>query len=305
MTFSIAADSRGKPGFVNVMKQLKAKGGPGLFLLTPGDMDPPKTIRDQLDEVFGPSLIWYPVVGNHELEAKETGPYLRKYFDDHLKGNVNPGPQGSEQTTYSFDVGQVHIAVINVYWNGEPGSDNEKHGGTVVPALRDWLKRDLEASTKPWKLVTGHEPAFPQPDQDWHVGRHVGDSLDRNPENRDAFWKLLEQQGAAAYICGHTHRYSRYQPQGSKVWQLDVAQARGDQDWKYDAFVIVTADATSLRFDVYRDLKEQGQFEKTDTLRLAADRGIATSGRSDRDSPSLRADRGIRHQASVFRAWPR
>ena len=281
--FSLAADSRGKEGFVNVMKQLKAAGGPGLFLLTPGDMDPPKTIREQLDGVFGPALMWYPVVGNHELEAKETGPYLREYFDRRLKGKVSPGPNGSEQTTYSFDVGDVHIAVIDVYWNGQPGPGGDKHGGTVVPALREWLKHDLEASSKPWKLVTGHEPAFPQPDQDWKVGRHLGDSLDRDPENRDAFWTLLEQQGVAAYICGHTHRYSRYQPEGSNVWQIDVAQARGDKDWKYDAFVVVTADETSLRFDVYRDLKEEGRFEMTDSLRLSQDRAKI----SDRRPPPV------------------
>jgi hypothetical protein len=252
------------------MKQLKAKGGPGLFLLTPGDMDPPKTVRQQLDGVFGASLMWYPVIGNHELGSAATGPFLRDYFDKRMKGKVAPGPRGSEQSSYSFDAGEIHIAVIDVYWNGRPGPDNAGRGGTVVPALRDWLKRDLQASSKPWKLVAGHEPAYPQLDKDWNVGRHEGDSLDRDPAGRDAFWKLLEEQGVAAYICGHTHRYSRYQPPGSKVWQIDAAQARGDKDWKYDAFVIVTGDAARLKFDVYRNLEEQGRFEMTDTLPLAA-----------------------------------
>ena len=267
--FSIAADSRGMVGFVNVMKQLKAAGGPGRFIITPGDMDPAKTTRQQLDEVFGPSLPWYPVVGNHETDSKETMDYLRDFFGG-LKDKVALGPKGTEQTTYSFDVGEVHIAVINEYWNGRAGPGSDAKGSDVVPALREWLAADLKASKKPWKLVMGHEPAYPQPDKDWNVVRHVGGSLDRHAESRDAFWKLLDEQGVAVFVCGHTHRYSRYQPQGSKVWQLDVAQARGNADWKYDAFAIVTADQRCLKFDVYRNLTEKGQFKITDTLTLSA-----------------------------------
>ena len=114
--------------------------------------------------------------------------------------------------------------------------------------------------------MVGHEPAFPQPDKDLDRNRHAEGGKD----NREAFWKLLEDQGAAAYVCGHTHGYNRYQPKGSKVWQLDAAQARGDTNWKYDAFVIVTADESRLNFDVYRNLEEKGKFKITDKLTLSA-----------------------------------
>ena len=60
------------------------------------------------------------------------------------------------------------------------------------------------------------------------------------------------------------------QAAGSKVWQIDVAQARGDQSWQNDAFVIVTADEKSLKFETYRNLKEKGAFTVTDTLALGA-----------------------------------
>jgi hypothetical protein len=267
LRFSIAADSRGTAGFVAVMKQLQAAGGPGAFILTPGDMDPAKTTREQLDEVFGPALAWYPVVGNHEVDSKETMDYLRDYAESRLKGKVVPGPQGTQQTTYSFDAGDVHIAVVNAYWDGQAAGGDTK-AKIVAPALRAWLEKDLKASTKPWKLVAGHEPAFPQPDKQWNDARHIGGSLDRDKPSRDAFWKVLEEQGVAAYLCGHTHRYSRYQPPGSKVWQIDAAQARGDKDWKFDAFILVTAEKARLKFDVYRNLKEQGKFAVVDTLTI-------------------------------------
>jgi hypothetical protein len=276
--FSIVGDTRGLPGCVDVLRKLKVAGGPGAFLLTPGDTDPADTTRAQLDRVFGPDLAWYPQVGNHETHSKSSMAYLRDYFDKRLKGKVNRGPAGTEQTTYSFDAGALHIVVVNDYWTGAnaPGSDAGKE--ELTPALCQWLQADLAASRKPWKLVMGHEPAFPRPDANWGTARHVDDSLDRNPRSRDDFWKVLEGEGVAAYICGHTHRYSRYLPPGSRVWQIDAAQARGNQDWKYDTFVMATGDDSTLTFRVYRNLKIKGEFTSTDSLKLALPTGVrATS----------------------------
>jgi hypothetical protein len=270
LRFCITADNRNYPGFVSVLEQIKkTPGGPGAFMVSPGDVVPAKGTRQNLDKVFGESFAWYPLVGNHEITPKDEMAYLRDYYDKRLKGKVNPGPEGAQQTTYSLDAGDVHIVAINQYWDGknEPNSDSRKNAGVVGP-LREWLKADLKAAGKPWKLVFGHEPAFPQPDKDWTGIRHASDVLTKHPEDRDAFWAILEEHGVAAYICGHTHRYSRYQPERSKVWQIDAAQARGGNGWKYDAFIIVTADRESLKFDVYRNLKEQGKFEVTDTLTL-------------------------------------
>jgi Calcineurin-like phosphoesterase len=268
--FAVASDNRGRPGFVEIEKQIKkAAGGTVRFLISPGDEDPPETTREQIDQVFGAQFLWYPVVGNHELKHL---PYLRSYYLDRLKRTTRPGPKGCRETTYSFDVGNVHIAVLNAFWNGEQGvGDDRKFNGGIVAPLRAWLADDLRATSKAWKLVVAHPPAFPRPDQDWHESRHVGESLDRHPADRDAFWALLDRQGVAAYICGHSHRYSRYQPPGSRVWQIDAALARGETNsWKYDTFVIVTADERRLKFEVYRNLKARGKFEITDTLTLTA-----------------------------------
>jgi len=261
-------------GFVKIAETIAAvRPGPPQFIITVGDQDPAAVTRAQLDAVFGKSFPWYPVVGNHEVAAKGTDElkYLRDYYDNELKSRVNAGPAGTRETTYSFEAGEVHIAVLNQYWNGKTEANSDRSGiGEVAAPLREWLKADLKASTKPWKLVVGHCPAFPQPDKDWDTSRHAATASPVLEEAWKAFWTVLEDQGVAAYVCAHTHRYSRYQPQGSKVWQIDVAQARGDKSWKYDAFVIVSADAQALKFETYRNLKKGGRFEVSDALLLMA-----------------------------------
>ena len=279
LRFCVTADNRGHSDFISILQQMaKLQGGPGQFMISVGDVDPAQTTRGHLDQVFGKDFIWYPVVGNHELKGTGTDLaendmlYLRKYYDARLKGKVNPGPKGTTETTYSFDAGDVHIAVINLYWDGEeaPESDKAQPYSDVVKPLRTWLEEDLQRSHKTWKLVVGHEPGWPQADRDWGESRYENCGLSLQPRKRQRFWSILEENGVAAYLCAHTHRYSRYLPEGSKVWQIDSAQARGDKSWQFDAFLIVTADAKTLRFDAYRNLKEQGKFTITDTLTLDA-----------------------------------
>jgi hypothetical protein len=272
--FCVTADNRDFAGFAAVAEKIKqVPGGPGVLMVSVGDIDPPQATRQTVAKVFGPSFGWIPVVGNHDTgyvdagtSAAEAPASLCDYFNRNLKGKVTPGPEGTRETTFSFDVGDVHIVILNEYWNGrpEPGSDAKGDGAVVAP-LREWLRKDLAASRKPWKLVFGHVPAYPQPDQDLGDGRHMDG---KDAPDRDAFWAVLQEQGVAAYINGHTHRYSRYLPPGSKVWQVDAAQARGGSDWQYDTFLVVSADAKRLTIDVYRNLKTQGQFEVTDNLTL-------------------------------------
>ncbi len=271
--FSVTCDNRNfYQGFTDILNEINLRaGGPGQFMVSPGDIDHCETNLQILNNAFEPDIKWYPAVGNHEMPDKgtenysgENMDYLRQYYYDHLQGTVNPGPAGCVETTYSFEVGPLHIACINEYWDGTTNVDADEAPpwGDVVPELRTWLDNDLSNTTCKWKLVVGHEPAYPQPDEDWGDARHVGDSLDANPANRDAFWNLLEQHDVVAYVCGHTHRFSHYQPPGSDVWQIDTAQARGIG--QYDTFVIVNADDNEIQFDVYRSMNTS-QFSLTDS----------------------------------------
>ncbi|MBW1687525.1 MAG: metallophosphoesterase, partial [Deltaproteobacteria bacterium] len=98
----------------------------------------------------------------------------------------------------------------------------------MTDALYNWLQADLIATTQPLIFVLGHEPAWPQPDADSGRMRHLGDSLDQYPSNRDRFWSLLRQHQVVAYLHGHTHNFSSVNIDG--VWQIDAGHARGIGD---------------------------------------------------------------------------
>ncbi len=253
--FTVTADPRGHHDlFGDTLDAINTlAGGPGPFHVTAGDID--NTIpenRAVIDTKFGASAVWYPVIGNHEEETPADMTWLRDEYDNGnglrtpLKDFTNQnGPIGTVETTYSWDYLNAHFVVLNQYWNGGTAAGSDvATDGDVVPALRTWLADDLVANTQPYVFVFGHEPAFP-------YNRHVGNSLDAYPANRDAFWAVLEQYDVHAYVCGHTHVYSTHQ--GDKdhvgnVWQIDVGAAGNGDD---ETFLSVVLNDLEVRYDVY------------------------------------------------------
>ena len=230
------------------------------FMVVPGDFTTPSEIDWTITQVFGNDFLWYPVIGNHEIEIGaylETAISLIKKLPD-----LNPGPSGSE-ATYSFDVENIHFSCLNLYYNGYSdrgrGSDAD-----VCDALYEWLKQDLKNTNKPIKLVFGHEPAFPQPDIDSGRIRHEGTSLDEYPDHRDKFWELLKNYGAIAYFCGHTHGHSAIKIDG--VWQIDDGQSQGKNDTGAPStFMIIEVKNSQVYFSVYRDTHD-GVYDYDDII---------------------------------------
>jgi len=266
LTFTVAADMRefvGASEFRGAVEAMK-KAGAGSFMVSPGDIDPPGPVRDAVRSILGSSYPWYPVVGNHEAETPEDMTWLRSFNPggSALPSVVNPGPAGSRETCYSFDWGPGHFVVINEYFTGTVDNDPT---GDISADLLTWLDADLLASTQPLKLVFGHEPAYPQPDADPpHRLRHVGDSLDQFPSNRDSFWNTLVSRGVKAYICGHTHDYSIITMNG--VWQIDVGHARGTADTGASStFLRMLVDETGgLSFETWRLDLTSWSYKQTD-----------------------------------------
>jgi len=256
--FTITADMRGYHiEFGNLLQAINDGPGPGIFHVSIGDIDDaiPEN-RAQIDDKFGTTAMWYPIIGNHEAETPSDMDWLRTEYNTGnsgrtaLKFNTNQdGPTGSVETTYSWDYGNAHFIALNQYWDGGTtlGSDNATDGD-IVPALYNWLATDLAANTKPFVFVFGHEPAFP-------FTRHVGDSLDKYATNRDAFWSLLEAEDVQAYFCGHTHYYSKHQGDEShvgNVWQLDVGNAGNDPGDSL-TYLDVVVGSNQATVNVYRD----------------------------------------------------
>lgn len=263
--FTVTADPRTQVGrWAATLAAMQEKiSSQGVFHMSPGDIDPPQPLRDAIDSCFGPAAVWYPGPGNHEVETASDMTWIRaEYQTDNgqrtaLKYFTNQdGPAGTVETTFSWDYGNAHFISLNEYWNGGTAAGSDVGtDGNIVPALYDWLAADLAANTKPVVIVFGHEPAFP-------FNRHIGDSLDKYPDRRDAFWSLLQSYGVHAYFCGHTHFYSKYQSTPGGTWQIDVGNAGNDGgDGLTFANVIVTS--TQVTYEIWRD--KTGSWVKAET----------------------------------------
>jgi hypothetical protein len=237
-------------------------GGEGAFHITAGDYfeDDHSTIAadfyNELVREFGKDTIWYPGVGNHELQREQCDLFwLRLFYYEKLKGTVNPGPKGCEETTYSWDYRNAHFVQLNMYWDGK--KYDKDLGFTDV--ILQWLEDDLDKNAKPVVFVIYHEPAFPN-------GRG---GKDDSPAQWKRFMKLLNDRKVVAGLCAHTHTYGRYQVDGdweTFTWEVDAGNAgRMSHADKHQTFVDITVyEDGRVKFDTWQG-PEGKDFRKTDS----------------------------------------
>lgn len=199
--------------------------GPGAFMVTPGDFDPPAPVQATLHEYLGTNYLWYPVVGNHEIETPEDMAWVNGWAQRGIPHLVRQGPPGAELTTYSFDYGNSHFVAVNDYFDNHA---NVKSKGAIAEATLAWLEKDLAATKQPLIWVIGHQPIESLPDMDTGRVRHQGESVSVNTTNAARFVGLLQKYRVRAYICGHTHNASVQKVRG--IWQADSGHGRGAGD---------------------------------------------------------------------------
>ncbi len=231
ISFIVAQDQRYKateryhrPEFyLGALDAIEA-AGKGAFMLSPGDLDPVHATRELVAEVLGENYPWYPAVGNHDIEDPATMTYFREYNrgGNSLPYVVRSGPSGSVETMYSIEIDNCHVAVINVYFDGESDHGTD---GDVVPELLEWLEKDLSSTDKPFLFVAAHEPLIALPDMDNGRIRHQGDSLDKYYRNAYKLRELLKKYNVRAIFNGHTHGASICKING--LWQVDSGHAYG------------------------------------------------------------------------------
>ena len=223
MRYTAKEEFRNSNYFLGACEAIK-KFGKGGFMISAGDVDPPEAVYKVVKQILGDDYPWYPVVGNHELEADSNMIFLREYNKngDSLPHIIRKGPPGCIETTYSFDMHNCHFVVLNQYYDGQSDIGTD---GNIVPELMEWLENDLKNNQKKYTFIFGHEPLISIPDMDNGRLRHQDDSLNKYPRNSFQFVQLLKKHNVTAYICGHTHNASIAKING--LWQIDVGHARG------------------------------------------------------------------------------
>jgi len=285
LTFIVIADMRytAKPEYRNSQYFQGAceaieKYGKGAFMVIPGDLDPPDAVDDVISDVLGEAYPWYPVVGNHELDAPGDLEYLRAL---NRGGNTLPhvtrhGPPGCEETTYAFEWGDHHFIVLNQYYDG---SSDRGTDGDIVEELLNWLETDLRENICKYVFVFGHEPLIAMPDLDNGRLRHQNDSLNKYPANSFKFLQLMKKYNVSAYICGHTHNASVAKING--IWQIDAGHARGIED-NFPSLVFTRAQEFLSRDSVQAATTEAGlknfYEENSYTIRKILDYSGLTNG---------------------------
>jgi len=126
-----------------------------------------------------------------------VAPLLKKSWLLFTRGNhersswllsLYSGPPGGKQGSdyYSFDWGPVHVVTIDTNKPYLPGSEQYQ-----------FLKRDLAASSRPFKVFFGHHPAYSS-------GRDGS-----TKEMQKYLQPLFEEAGVRLVLAGHHHDYER------------------------------------------------------------------------------------------------
>lgn len=252
--FAAMSDSRGPNNGVNepvltaFVDHLVKNHKDAKFLLFPGDLvngskENPQSTQEQLQNwkrimkpiYENPNMVWPKIwltVGNHEVQTRHDEEIFRKTFPDVFMN----GPFDEKGLTYSFDYNNVHfVFVTSDRWHyGDPEDTTDDRRDWHYIKHLDWLENDLKEAAKRnvnYTFIMSHEAAFP-------IGGHLRDALPNLGFNltlpldstrqwylnqRDRFWKLLNDYRVSAYICGHEHLYGRQKV--NNVYQIVVGSS--------------------------------------------------------------------------------
>lgn len=144
------------------------------------------TWKEVMKPVYDHNIKVLACRGNHEAGAKDSEKVWAKVFSgkDSMPGN---GPDTEKNLSYYYGKGDVLAIALDQYTYGKEEVN------------QPWLDGVLQQYPKPFIFAMGHEPAFMD-------GGHK-DTMDADPEKRNAFWGSLIDAGARVFFCGHDHLY--------------------------------------------------------------------------------------------------
>jgi predicted phosphodiesterase len=142
------------------------------------------------------------VKGNHENSSGYSKFFPKYYPYPYLNAQAKAGdPLSLNNLSWSFNYGPVHFTVVDQYTEYcAKDQPNTACATTHADSAQyTWVKNDLAATTKPWKILVYHEPA-------WGPGTHQ-----LNYKTQLALDPLIKQYKVDMVYSGHNHNYGRAQ----------------------------------------------------------------------------------------------
>ncbi|MEW9700655.1 S-layer homology domain-containing protein [Paenibacillus sp. SI8] len=141
-----------------------------------------------------------PVPGNHEYYAGYNANELANNFIAQFKVPQN-GPDRLKGTVYSFDYGDVHIAVLNSQ-QAEVNQNIPTPMNDILEEQKVWLDKDLQSTTKKWKIALYHKASY-----------YARASRDTDAEPiKLAFQPIFDKYHVDVVFAAHDHAISRTFP---------------------------------------------------------------------------------------------
>lgn len=154
------------------------------FIVHNGDLTEDPTLEAGWNYFFDQAERWItavplmPVTGNHDEVAEDA-----ERFASHFQVPDNGASDATQGTNYSFDYGNVHVAVLNTESN--------------IKKQAAWLEEDLASTSQPWKIVALHEGPYGGNQKESVLKRWV---------------PIFDTYGVDLVLQGHNHEYVRSYP---------------------------------------------------------------------------------------------
>jgi len=202
LTFAVCGSSReGSEVYARLLERVAVDGS--AFLIHTGNLvasASPESYVAFRAQMANFSLPFYPAAGSLDRDRDGSLTSFLQY-------------SGAPAAHYAFDVGQIHLAVVN------------SAAGFLDDDELAWIDSDLASSDRPVTIVVTHYPPF-----DLDGSGHV------LSEGGEAFAKLMRKHRVAHVFTGHTGGYAEVEREGTRYVALGgpgPAAAAGQPDAFY------------------------------------------------------------------------